>query len=84
MFPKEKAKELVNKFKKHAESYCSMSSGLERLSIANTILMNSKQCAKICVKEIITELNSIESKDLSDLQFWNEVDYEIDSIQNID
>ena len=36
-----------------------------------------KVFAIICVKEIVTELNKLPSKDMSDLQFWGEVDYEL-------
>ncbi|AGO47468.1 hypothetical protein Phi19:3_gp064 [Cellulophaga phage phi19:3] len=82
MFPKEKAKNLVDKMYKVATKNYADNDYAQIL--ANKMwFTEAKESAKICVKEIITELNSIESKDLSDLQFWNEVDYEIDSLQNI-
>ncbi len=69
MTPKEKARELTNKFAK-VEPY---------LPTKDTILFmyEAKQCANICVKEILTQLNKVESKDLSDLQYWTEVEHEI-------
>jgi len=37
----------------------------------------AKQCALICIKEIKASLNKLPSKDLSDLQYWGEVEHEI-------
>jgi len=37
----------------------------------------AKESAVICVNEIVAELNKLPSKDLSDLQYWREVEYEI-------
>jgi hypothetical protein len=36
-----------------------------------------KKCALIMIKGITTELNKLPSKDLSDLQYWYEVEYEL-------
>ena len=36
-----------------------------------------KKCALIMVKGIITELNKLPSKDLSDLQYWYGVEHEL-------
>jgi hypothetical protein len=36
-----------------------------------------KKCALIMVNGIITELSKLPSKDLSDLQYWGEVEYEL-------
>jgi geranylgeranyl pyrophosphate synthase len=37
----------------------------------------AKKSAQLCVKNILTELNKLPSKDLSDLQYWTEVEYEL-------
>ena len=49
MTPKEKAKELIKVYIEYANSYSKF---------------YSKKCALICVKEILTQLNKMESKDL--------------------
>lgn len=66
MTPKEKAIELVNKYKEftednYAESYC-----------------NAKQCALIAVDEVI---DNIEDDFLeNDLKYWQEVKQEIEKL----
>ena len=64
MTPKEKAKELMQK------AY-----DLDQYN--KTTQSRCKQIALLCTREVITELNKLPSKDMSDLQFWGEVDYEL-------
>lgn len=69
MKPKEKAEELVQEMFKPNNHYLN-----HNIEIDRDIAINS---ALICVREVVTELNKLPSKDLSDLQFWGEVEYEI-------
>ena len=59
MKPKEKAKELVDGFKKYAESDWLNSGLLEQETISNTIIFNAKKSALICVDEINNALQQI-------------------------
>ncbi len=70
MTAKKKAIELANKF--ISKSVFDMTD--EELKEQRK---QAKTFAIICVKEIVTELNKLPSKDMSDLQFWGEVDYEL-------
>ena len=70
MTAKKKAIELANKFV--SKSVFDMTD--EELKEQRK---QGKAFAIICVKEIVTELNKLPSKDMSDLQFWGEVDYEL-------
>ena len=65
MKPKERAKSLIKQFKYSPPD-------MDVLGI-----LECKAVAKICIKEIVTELNKLPSKDLSDLQYWSEVEYEL-------
>ncbi len=67
MTAKEKAIELHDKYYRIFESL-----GLDDLPNKY-----AKEHAAICIKEVVTELNKLPSKDMSDLQFWGEVDYEL-------
>ena len=69
MTPKEKAEELVQEMFKPNNHYLN-----ENIEVDRDIAIDS---ALICVREVVTELNKLPSKDLSDLQFWGEVEYEI-------
>jgi len=69
MKPKEKAEELVKEMFKPNNHYLN-----HNIEVDRDIAINS---ALICVREVVTELNKLPSKDLSDLQFWGEVEYEI-------
>ena len=71
MTAKEKANELGNKFYQGSVFDYDKKGHLEEI-------VKAKERAKICVKEITEALNKLPSKDLSDLQYWGEVDYEID------
>lgn len=66
MTPKEKANELTNRFIDHV-----------KWNDRGYKFEESKMCANICVNEILTQLNKMESKDLSDLQYWTEVECEL-------
>lgn len=80
MNEKEKAKELVEKFKSFVHCTSSWNEYDDYLE-----LENSKQCAKIAVEEIIN--NSVlnysgsdfsDNEIMSDTEYWNEVLKEID------
>ena len=75
MTPKEKAKELVNKFAIYSEG------GLD--NSIQTILCNSKQCALIAVDEILQE-NSKRGGDNDEIvelePYWKEVKEEIEKL----
>lgn len=64
---KEKAEELYNTIKFE----------IEYNSQPSTVHSMCKKLTLKWVKEIVTELNKLPSKDMSDLQFWGEVDYEL-------
>ena len=66
--PKEKAKELIETFRSSVYVYPHHHSNC---------MEDRKRLAKYCIKEIVTELNKLPSKDLSDLQYWSEVEHEL-------
>ena len=68
MTPKEKAKELVDKFKQY--SWMSYTEGFEETSIKES----AKQCALIAVDEIMKVLNGY------DFYYWQEVKQEIEKL----
>jgi hypothetical protein len=74
MTPKEKAKELVNKFSSGHPIICKMNT-------RNMYISEAKQCALIAVDEIIEVINkySIHSDcpEDADLEYWQEVKQEI-------
>lgn len=80
MEAKNKAIELVEKFKKHVNGYVG-SSMLSNTEYPETILSNAKQCALICVDEILDILSK--AKDLNMLYrtelvvFYQQVKQEI-------
>ena len=70
MTPKEKAKELVNMYIPHqSDDYPDSNENY-----------HAKQCALLCVDEIAKELNKLESNNLGDLQYWTEVEYELNQL----
>ena len=83
MAPKEKAKELVDGFKKYVESDWLNSDFLEQKTISNTILFNAKQCALLCVDEIDNALQNISTLQvignvlLDQIKYYQEVKQEI-------
>ena len=79
MTPKEKAKELVNKFRDFADG---IDSETDRFS-PNIEKKNAKQCALIAVDEIDRVLQSASTKEdpyvnLLSLEYWQEVKKEIE------
>jgi hypothetical protein len=74
--PKDKAKELVDKFRPHANLWdCRNDCPLDEA--------NEKQCALICVDEIIKELNIWyrgEKAEKRRLNYWIEVKNEINKL----
>jgi hypothetical protein len=69
MTPKEKAKELVDKY----ATYVVMWAG-----DINTTHQNCKKCALIAVDEIISVIG--ESYDIDHINYWQEVKQEIESL----
>jgi hypothetical protein len=63
MTPKEEAKQLRE--------------GFDNILGAYQGFLHSMECAELLIQVVQTELNKSPSKDLSDLQYWSEVDYEI-------
>ncbi len=77
MTPKEKAEELINKFKNYA--YTNVFSYREESN-----LHNSKQCALIAANEMLEELDHLAFDDFdygtSKMMYWVEVKREIEKI----
>lgn len=75
MTPKEKANELVNKFRPYSYS----SDGLNSMEREYQIEDNSKQCALIAVDEImkIPTLGRSHNRDESQYDYWQQVKQEI-------
>lgn len=82
MNAKEKAKEIVDKYKPYV--YCYMGSGmLTNTEDETVILMNAKSCALICVDELIlstTPDNNPRPKNRMDREYWIEVKQEIQNL----
>lgn len=81
MTPKEKAKELVNKYKPFV--YCYSGSGmLINEEDEGVILNNSKQCALIAVDEILNDDWYIPSFDemMERKKYWEQVKNEINNL----
>ena len=78
MTPKEKAEELVNKFKEFVNGYVG-SSMLTNTEYYEIILLNAKQCAIIAVDEIleIEYWQYMESGGKQEQIYWQEVKQEI-------
>ena len=80
MTPKEKAIELVNKFK----IYVDLDDPNNILSAEETIFFNAKQCALIAVDEILTIIN--ETMVLVDIEedydYWIKVKHELFTYKN--
>lgn len=81
MSPKEKAKELIDKFSIGINFDCLIS-----VRVAHQIIPKAKKCALICVDEIMKDIDnySLESTDesyrLDKLYFWQQVKQEIKKI----
>lgn len=81
MTPKEKAKELVNKYKPFVYGFIG-SSMLTNTEDQSVIKMNAKQCALIAVDEIINYLTtSLDVQtSLIAVDYWREVKQEIEKL----
>ena len=82
MTHKEKADELIEKFRDYVEDMDAPSKGVFTYSLERE-LFNAKQCAIITVKEVISELESVEENitphDFSGLlTFWDNVKFELE------
>ena len=83
LLPKEKAKELLDRFIKYAESDWLNSGLLEQETISNTIIFNAKKSALICVDEINKALQNIPDLQVSgnvlldQIKYYQEVKQEI-------
>ena len=71
--PKEKAQELVDKYKYFVNGYLG-SSMLTNTEYPEIILLNAKQCALIAVEEI---LNGSRLFYIEDYDYWQEVKQEL-------
>lgn len=76
MTPKEKAQELVEKFKYHVHGYIG-SSMLSNTEYPEQILSNAKKVSIIAVNEIIDATNTLGFKDL---EYWQQVKKELENI----
>ena len=80
MKPKEKAKNLVDRmYKVTTRNYAD--NDYAQILANKMWFAEAKESAVICVNEIVAELNKLPSKDLSDLQYWREVEHEISLLQ---
>jgi predicted nucleotidyltransferase component of viral defense system len=70
MIASEKAKQLVNKF-------YYVDNPIADNTVRAMDYIDAVKCAEICAKEVLTELNKLPSKDLSDLQYWGEIECEL-------
>ena len=71
MTPKEKAKELVDKFRDYAYSYELVD------ELEDTEDWNAKQCALMCVDEYLADLIKWNSHRGSVYEYWQEVKQQI-------
>jgi hypothetical protein len=83
MTPKEKAKELIDKFNDHVNPYCG-SGMLSNTFDDDAIKYQSKHCVLICVEEILCEVSEnnvkIGRNHLNNKDFWTEVIKEIEKL----
>jgi hypothetical protein len=77
MTPKEKAKELVEKFKKYTDVAGGCAIEAECIKIN---LKFAKQCALICVDEILHAYEFGGACSSEDLRYWGEVRAEIEKL----
>jgi hypothetical protein len=84
MTPKEKAIELIDKYKPFV--YCYMGSGMLSNTYDEDVILNmSKQCALIAVDEIVKECYNWNGSDnvqweTKRFDYWNEVKQEIEKL----
>ena len=80
MTPKEKAQNLVEKYKPYVYPYIG-SSYLTGDEFPEEILRNAKICALIAVDEILNAIEfSSQADELSKITYWNEVKQEIEKL----
>jgi hypothetical protein len=79
MTPKEKAKELVDKFEPYVIRY-TQDDVVGYLSEETPILEYQKQCALIAVDEIIDSFTIKNYSDVNNYEYWNEVKTEIENL----
>lgn len=77
MTPKEKAKELVDKFSEYAHTEFVYNRGGYQ---AESQFQNAKQCALIAVNEIWNELES--ARVFEEYNYWQEVKQEIENLRH--
>lgn len=83
MKAEEKAKELVYRFKKYSESDWFVAGYAGRISVEEVVLMQAKQCALICVEDMLLELDGFSNDygyQLSRVDYWKSVKQ---AIQNL-
>lgn len=78
MILKEKAKELVDKFRKHVDCDLSGEDGFEYSKDAETY--NAKQCALIAVDEVLNNYYKNHFQNGKKIDFWLDVRLEIKKI----
>jgi hypothetical protein len=79
MIPKEKAKELVERFSEYSHTeFISYRGGYQ----LDTQIQNAKQCALIAVDEIIANIEPSASMDViaARIEYWQEVKTEIQAL----
>jgi hypothetical protein len=79
MTPKEKAEELVHKFKKY--SYYPTTN--DDVLFVNELNKNAQQCALIAVDEILSDYKNYllhENTEYKGLMYWNEVKQELEKL----
>lgn len=78
MESKEKAEELVNKFKPYMYPFGAGSAYLTGDIEGNNVVKDAKECALICVDEIIKEIK--DEWTLRAIHYWDEVKEEINKL----
>lgn len=83
MSPKEKAKELVEKFIPNV--YCYLGSGMLTNKYSEEVaLINAKKQALICVNEIIRQNPNLPNEYSCTKSYWQEVKQEIENCESAD
>lgn len=75
MTPKEKAQELINKYLPEVRGADRYNYNLESMNV-----FIAKQCALICVDEILNDTNASSPFEEQRLKYWNEVKTEITNL----
>ena len=80
MNPKEKAEQLVSNFYAINSKLIIVKNGYDMGDRYNLVMPIAKKCALIAVNEIINLKLLWFQKDSKDLQYWNEVEQEIEKL----